>query len=422
MISCKNKNDLIIDLYKRHGDPSSTILTPVSFLNSIPEKLKDVYTSDSLSRVGYFEITPNEKIKKLFKEKKISEEEYQDFKSRIYLISGLSEDKQFFIVDENMNFSFKDDEVVFFDKQITNLTANNNKLIDSLFRNYLIPVSKVTKDFIYKDTVSLRFYPDANYFDYPESNKNVELKNRLQLITEESSYFYGEFSASPKEQFKVRVNKDGFFGDEFKFSNQNQKFSNAFYDSYLLKDDVKIGKEFYVIDTLILDPKFQLKLKKNNKIKQFGFRPGFKMKDYGIENLEGDKNKVSSLFIGNQKLLLLDFWGTWCEPCKELTPRLIQLNKSLNDNLGLVSVAYQEDIEPVKKYNLDNDIKWFNGIVKEKPKTNNISKSPLIRELRIIGYPTFILVDKELNILYKSYGNDESFDSLVQFVNNYLEK
>jgi thiol-disulfide isomerase/thioredoxin len=67
-----------------------------------------------------------------------------------------------------------------------------------------------------------------------------------------------------------------------------------------------------------------------------------------INDLDG---KPISLEDDKGKVVLLNFWATWCGPCREEIPDLIQLQKKYKDQLAIIALATDED-EPaeVKKF------------------------------------------------------------------------
>ncbi len=65
--------------------------------------------------------------------------------------------------------------------------------------------------------------------------------------------------------------------------------------------------------------------------------PAFQLKD-----LEGKELKLED-FRG--KVILLNFWATWCGPCREEIPSLIELQKRYKDRLQVIGLAVDEDDE-----------------------------------------------------------------------------
>ena len=91
-------------------------------------------------------------------------------------------------------------------------------------------------------------------------------------------------------------------------------------------------------------------------------------------------------FSGN--LVLLNFWATWCEPCKEEMPSLdrLQINPNL-DNLEIIAINIgKENKNKVNKFFLDLDIKNF------EPHYDPSVTLAKIFSLR--GVPTSIIFDK----------------------------
>lgn len=68
--------------------------------------------------------------------------------------------------------------------------------------------------------------------------------------------------------------------------------------------------------------------------------PAFQMERYG-----GGKLALSDL---RGKVVMLDFWATWCPPCQEEMPSLVKLAKEY-EGKGLVFVAASRDDDDVKE-------------------------------------------------------------------------
>ena len=91
-------------------------------------------------------------------------------------------------------------------------------------------------------------------------------------------------------------------------------------------------------------------------------------------------------FIGN--LVILNFWATWCEPCKEEMPSLdrLQINPKLN-NLKIFPINIsKENLEKVNSFFKKHGIKNFESYF-DSPIT-------LAKKFSLRGVPTSILFNK----------------------------
>ena len=92
-------------------------------------------------------------------------------------------------------------------------------------------------------------------------------------------------------------------------------------------------------------------------------------------------------YTGN--LLILNFWATWCEPCKEEMPSLdkLQANPEL-DNIKIFAINIgRETLDKVNKFFIDLNIKNFEPYF-DPPTT-------LAKMFTLRGVPTTILINKE---------------------------
>ena len=89
------------------------------------------------------------------------------------------------------------------------------------------------------------------------------------------------------------------------------------------------------------------------------------------------------------KLILLNFWATWCAPCKEEMPSLDLLDKKANlDNLKIFPINVGQESEE-KAINFFNDLKIKNlDIYFDSPTT-------LAKKFGLRGIPTTILLNKD---------------------------
>ena len=88
-------------------------------------------------------------------------------------------------------------------------------------------------------------------------------------------------------------------------------------------------------------------------------------------------------------LILLNFWATWCAPCKEEMPSLdlLQINEKL-DNLKIFPINVGQD-------NINKSVKFFEDLEVQNLKLYFDSPVTLAKKLGLRGIPTSILFNKK---------------------------
>jgi thiol-disulfide isomerase/thioredoxin len=106
--------------------------------------------------------------------------------------------------------------------------------------------------------------------------------------------------------------------------------------------------------------------------------------DFTLKTFDGKEITLSQL---KGKVVLLDFWATWCGPCRESIPHLIQLYKSYRENgLELVGMNLDKgDGQDVQRFIKSMDIPY--PIV--------AAPEEVVRNYRVTGIPATFLIDKE---------------------------
>lgn len=59
--------------------------------------------------------------------------------------------------------------------------------------------------------------------------------------------------------------------------------------------------------------------------------------DFNLKNIAGGQLELSSL---RGKAVIIDFWDTWCPPCRKALPHLEAISESYADDLVVVGVAF----------------------------------------------------------------------------------
>ena len=56
--------------------------------------------------------------------------------------------------------------------------------------------------------------------------------------------------------------------------------------------------------------------------------------------------------LNEEKLTLVDFWATWCGPCRKLAPVIDELAIEYKDKVKFVKIKADENIQTAQKYSV----------------------------------------------------------------------
>ena len=149
-----------------------------------------------------------------------------------------------------------------------------------------------------------------------------------------------------------------------------------------------------------------------NDIKNLVINKNFKK--YADITFLNTENKLIKLNDYRGNLVLLNFWATWCSPCKEEMPSLDKLQRYHKlDNIKIFAINVgQDNMEKASKFFQDLKIKNLD-LYFDSPQT-------LAKKFQLRGIPTTILINKDGHEFARVIGStdfsDEKFlDWLVNF-------
>lgn len=121
--------------------------------------------------------------------------------------------------------------------------------------------------------------------------------------------------------------------------------------------------------------------------------------DFTLSDLENQPVRLSDL---KGKVVLLDFWATWCHPCREALPAIELLHREFKDK-GLVVLGVDDEDSQSQAAFLDKFGYTFRSLVDPTEQVKNL--------FHIAGFPTTVLIDKQGTIQVFELGG-ASYDSL----------
>jgi len=87
------------------------------------------------------------------------------------------------------------------------------------------------------------------------------------------------------------------------------------------------------------------------------------------------------------KVVFLNFWGTWCPPCRREIPDIVKLHNELGSNVVFIGITLGDTKAKVEDFNTKAGIKYFNFLAK--------NGDPILEAYgRIPSVPTTFIIDK----------------------------
>jgi len=122
--------------------------------------------------------------------------------------------------------------------------------------------------------------------------------------------------------------------------------------------------------------------------------PGIDQSSVNLENLRG-------------KVVILDFWGSWCGPCKESFPVFSQLNRELTAK-GVVMVAINNDT------NIDKARKFLEQVGGVSFQVIADPKHTMAKEYGVKVMPTTLVIDQAGVVRFVHEGYHEGEDDVLR--------
>ncbi len=159
-------------------------------------------------------------------------------------------------------------------------------------------------------------------------------------------------------------------------------------------------KRFFAVSALVMAILFAC----TNKSAQSS---GAVASDFTLQDLSGRNVKLSDY---KGKVVLLDFWATWCPPCRASVPAIEKIHKAYKGK-GLVVLAVSLDEggwDSVKSFITEYGITYT--VLKG---TEDVAANYMVRSI-----PMLLILDKEGRISkrYLGFGNEEDLENDIKSI------
>lgn len=315
-----------------------------------------------------------------------------------------------------------------FDKESIKKSKEEDSLHYVLSEKRLDSLHKIKQ--IYEPFYKIR----KQQFEYSKKAKNFNIDNQIYLKKDSLiglgayQYFLQEFT---KKKFDIKTIKstNAFFFD----------YKTAFdsvYQSGIYGEKAKNYLLFHYLDQMTQDfsyndfkerfDKFKQTAKDTSKVTFLEDKYLLNFTDLKKEtqeiyfiNSQKQKQTLSQILEDNKgKVIYMDFWASWCSPCRALMPASRELHKQYKDkDVVFLYLSIDNDFEKWQKANRDEGLSQnrFSLLAVNYPNAN------FYKKLNLRSIPRYLLYDKQGNLVHKNAPNPDS-DVIRETLNQLLEK
>nr|WP_315028546.1 TlpA disulfide reductase family protein [uncultured Chryseobacterium sp.] len=307
-------------------------------------------------------------------------------------------------------------------------------IYDNSGRKEITPTSTVNETYIFEGTINQDVsyayiqIPTENPLElreiefFVEADKNIEIvadSNHLNLAQIEGGIDNDRYRELEK-RIKLLQSDKKEHSDEYEkiktlrinYIKKNPALFSSLYNLLILSSqnnsiDEKELKNLYQILTskyknTPFGKKIQNKLDASESTQKGAYAPIFSALTINNEhfNLSDQKGKY----------IVLEFWGSWCIPCRKEHPTMIKLYNAYQSKgleiigIGNENAAYEEGVKKLEKAVEKDGVPWIQ-ILSNKEKNQDISGM-----YGIIRYSTKFLIDREGKIVKSYVGEEEDLE------------
>ena len=149
----------------------------------------------------------------------------------------------------------------------------------------------------------------------------------------------------------------------------------------------------------------------NNNNQQLLIKDPKKVETFSVKDINDHEKIISS---SEKKILLLNFWATWCAPCIKEIPELLELKKKFKDDVEMYFLSVDSNVKKtVPKFLKKNKL--------EDLKVLNDEKLKISSKFGVKVMPTTVIINKEFEEVaqvkgYVDWSSSKYLDLIKKFL------
>ena len=144
------------------------------------------------------------------------------------------------------------------------------------------------------------------------------------------------------------------------------------------------------------------------------FKVGVEAPEFSIKGMDGEDIELKN-FAG--KYILLDFWASWCGPCRNEMPNVVKLYKECKGkNFEIIGISLDQKPEPWKKAVKDLKMTWPQAC------DFQVWYGPVARKYNLSAVPYTVLINPEGRIEALNLRGEELINTIKTLLKNDKKK
>lgn len=296
---------------------------------------------------------------------------------------------------------------------------------DSIVMHYL--TCEMESDAVYADfflengTINATLSAESPKITGTPSNDMYQVfKDEIVTIQKELNDIYdethtaGELDEQKQKELALKSEISENKLVETLYNNIKKNLTNAvgihlFKENYYMLDTQKFIEIADMIpERSVSDPAIQAIKESANKMKLTA--EGQQYTDFEMKDPNGNVLKLSD-YAGKGKVVLVDFWASWCGPCREEMPNLVKLYDAYkNKGLEIVGVSLDQKEDAWKKGIKDMGMKW--------PQMSDLKywDNYAARLYAVSSIPHTLLLDKDGTIIARGLRGNALYEKISQLL------